>query len=350
MRKLGLIPVMALALAVPAAAKAPMVPSMGCTQPYYVKEGDNLWTLADVRWQNPELWRWLVQQNPILQEPGRFASRDGKDIVLIRPGEALYCLSEAGINIGALDMASAADAMADTASIQDESFREKFAEWLGENWWWLALLALGLFFFWWLLRELRKDPVESRPAQVAGGISSVEQATARFADRAFRQHFTILDTVGGNISGTLMVRYGDGTERPRKLDRQRAYRATVRFEDGTVENLYMLQACGNDLRYGGIARYVPGANFWFVADTVSAPKTETPAEEVADATVTEIASAEQTDKTVDDSDMIRIELQGANNDANKKAMVRITGAPVEGMVVEMTTRSFTMRWIPDQAN
>ena len=350
MRKLMCgISAMALALAAPAVAKIVtvgnlVIPISGCTQPYTVQAGDNLWMLSRLRLQNPERWHWLVQQNPLLQQPDRQYKKDGMTYVMIRPGEVLYCLQQAGINPDELNTNTNTNVERSVNLPQNNNWHgDKIAGFLENNWGWLLLLLGASFLVWLLRRELRQDPVQSRPPQVNGGISSVDAARERFADRGFRQHFTIMDMVGGYISGTMMVRYGGGTERPRTLDRQRAYRATVRHENGSIEDLYMLQACGNDLRYGGISRYLPGPNFCFEPDPVVEP---TPEPEAALGTAAEVAPTPDEVDMIDGTDAIRIELQGAGGDLGK-AMVRISGAPVEGMTVEMTPRSFTMRWVPD---
>ncbi len=133
---------------------------------------------------------------------------------------------------------------------------------------------------------LNRDPAITRPAMVPGGVTAttapvaIQQMAARIAGHGLAatsatvyQAFNILEQVAGRIWGVMNVRYADGREIPRRLNGDRAYRARVRFADGHEEVLYMLQACGNDLRVGGISRYLPGPEFRFEAD----PAVVTPA-------------------------------------------------------------------------
>jgi len=338
-----LIPALALALAVPAVGQVvPTVPSLGCTQPYYVQEGDNLWTLAEVRWRNPELWRWLVQQNPLLQEPGRFIERDGREIILIRPGETLYCLEEAGINIGSSNVAPSTPVGQDT----HPSIWEEFTNWLGENWWWLLLLLLGGGFLLWLLRELAKDPVRSRAPQVTGGVSD-QTVRDQFERRGTERNFTLVpgSIVRGRGYGRMMVSYYGGAERPRTLNGEPIYRATARYHDGREEDIYMLQGCGNDVTSGGAA-YRLLSNFRFVEGEAVAESSTEPVMEAV--TVPPAAPAEP---TVDfDGELapgtIQVSVQGPRSEGDK-ASLRVSGASLDGLSIQLSDRSLTVRWLPE---
>ena len=266
---------------------------------------------------------------------------------MIRPGEALYCLDEAGVSLTSTGSANVGygKAITTTTSRPEKSFTEKLGDWLGSNWW-LLLLIIPFLLWLWLRRETRKDAAEAGPAQVRGGIDNVAEAEQRFADRGARQHFTILHTVGGEISGTMMVSYANGTRRPRTLDRQRAYRATVRHENGQVEDLYMLQACGNDLRYGGISRYLPGPDFRFVEDVPVAATEQSPiTEEVAPAAVPTAEEVTPPVALAEAGAELKIELKPAENPGDT-AMVRVTGAPTSDMVLIVSEDSFTLRFHP----
>lgn len=247
------------------------------TDQYVVSEGDTLWDLAEVYQGNPLLWQRLVDRNPFLKQPGRVVERGGKIYVLIRPGEILEGLQELGI-------------MPPTPIPINEVLPqpvtvEKVPDWV---WWLLALLILIILVgnLWYLVqRMLTTDPVSSRPAMVQGGvneanaITAMQQVAARAAghnpgisrDPSTYQQFTVIRQTAGRIWGNMTVRYADNRSVPRRLNGDRAYQAEVLFPDGRTETLYMLQGCGNDLRYGGISRYLPGPEFRFEADPAVQP-------------------------------------------------------------------------------
>ncbi|MBX9691513.1 MAG: hypothetical protein K2Z81_03950, partial [Cyanobacteria bacterium] len=146
----------------------------------------------------------------------------------------------------------------------------------------LVMLIFLILWGIWKTWQSGRDPVSSGPAIVPGGVAP-ENAPARFQEMGARintsrtgsglsaQNFQIISSQVGRMWGVLDVRYANGQEQPRRLNGERAYRAEVRFPDGKTETLYMLQGCGNDLRYDGINRYLPGPDFRFEADPVVEP-------------------------------------------------------------------------------
>lgn len=343
MRKLIGTAVMALAVATTASATPvvaqprPIIPVLGCTSEYVVKKGDNLWDLAALKLNNSYLWEFLVEQNPVLQEPGRYVRSGGKDIVLIYEGEKLFCLEDVGVNLAPVEVL--APGPLQTPLPAPPAVPEKtFIDFLGDWWWVLALTALGIL-AWLIYRESRKDPVNSGPPQVNGGVQNLEAARTRFESQSHQQHFTVLNVVPGTIYGTMMVRYGDGTERPRALNGERAYQATIRRADGQVDNIFMLQACGNDLRFGGVARYIPGPDFRFQPDTAEAPSpVATPAAETSSVADTSMPAALSKPE-------LKIELKPAEREG-EASMIRVKGAPTENMVVTVSEDEFTLRFYP----
>ncbi|MEK7117112.1 MAG: hypothetical protein AAB837_03025 [Patescibacteria group bacterium] len=251
---------------------------------YVVQKGDTLWVLEGEYNGNPTQWRRIVQLNPFLQEPGRiFQDQQGRTIALISPGQKLVGLQALGI----------IPTQVSTSQLQLPQPEAKVYHvpttpaWV----WWPLVLAVAILIVAWLIyRMLTRDPVNSRPAMVQGGVNTPEAATVGFQQMAARaaglgqhstdptyyQRFTVLSQVAGRIWGVLNVRYADGREVPRRLSGDRAYQARVRFDNGREEDLYMLQGCGNDLRYGGISRYLPGPEFRFEADPVVATPAPTP--------------------------------------------------------------------------
>lgn len=342
MKKFMLMTAAALAFAVPATAQVPSIPSLGCTQPYYVKEGDNLWTLAAVRWQNPELWRWLVQQNPILQEPGRIVNRGGREIVLIRPDEALYCLEEAGINIGSTSAVTPTVPVV----VQPVTSDWKFSNWLGENWGWLLLL-LGIGAVVWFLRELSKDPVRSGAPQVTGGVND-QTVRDQLQRRGSQQDFTLIpgSIARGRGYGRMMVSYFGGREHLRTLRGETIYRARALFNDGREEDIYTLQGCGNDVTYGG-ALYRTFNNFRFEpeAEGVGEPVVA-PTPEPVEALTASAPSADGDDEEVPVGTII-VKIDGPRA-AGDKALLQVDGASLDGLRVEISGRRLKVRWDPDE--
>lgn len=341
-----------LAVSVPLAAQAN--PDGTASAPYVVKQGENLWMLAGAKMGDPFLWEKIYQMNPFLREPGRRYVRNGMVYVLVRPGEKLYGLEKLGIvpsfaDLNSLNLIVAGQVVE----------REIVPDWF---WWVLAILAALAIIAWLIYRMLKRDAATARPAMVRGGVTR-ETAEAPFQRQAARlyenrtgqlaehQSFQIVpgSLTPGRIWGVLNVRYADKREVPRRLNGDRAYRASVRFPSGTTEELYMLQACGNDLRYGGISRYLPGPEFRFEEDTQQAPSTEqttqraaepetAPAAEQAPAPVAEqpeaprvmaAAAGAGTASVANAAQPGAWTLEYKPEEAGKDTMVRITGVDVD---------------------
>jgi hypothetical protein len=245
---------------------------------YVVQKGDNLWKLAGAHLDSALLWEQIYKDNPFLQESGRRFQKEGIVYVMIRPGEKLVGLEKLGI-------------MATVTPIEQLRLPQPEAKvyqvpttpvWV---WWPLGLALLLAIAAYLIYRMLTRDPATARPAIVRGGVTEAYAQTAmqQVAARAngstlsasqtagVYQNFTVLRQTAGRIWGVMNVRYADGRSVPRQLHGERAYKALVRFPNGTEETLYILQACGNDLRYGGISRYLPGPDFRFEADPAAVP-------------------------------------------------------------------------------
>ena len=362
MRQLMLIPTMALALAAPAVAKTitvpitvgnPVIPSTGCMQPYTVKQGDNLWALSDWRLHNPRLWSWLVQQNPMLQEPGRQYNKNGTTYVMIRPGEMLYCLEEAGITLSTTpDVTSN---VASTLDGKDQGSNSVTAKWtLGDeiasflegNWGWLLLL-LGTGLLVWFLRELDKDPVRSGPPQVTGGVSD-DTIRDQLQRRGSQQNFTLIpgSITRGRGYGRMMVSYHGGAEHLRVLSGETIYRARALRHDGQEVDVYTLQGCGNDVNQ--LQRFRLFNNFRFVGDeTVAEPAPEPVAEEVvAPQSTTSEPPADFKGELAPGT--IHGSVQGPRTPGDT-ATLRIRGASLNGLTFTLSKDDLTVRWVPDEA-
>jgi hypothetical protein len=242
---------------------------------YTVQNGDNLWKLAGSHLDSPLFWEQIYRDNPFLQEPGRRFQKDGIVYVMVRPGEKLVGLEKLGIIADITPIDKLQLAKPDPVAYRVPTT----PAWV---WWPLGLALLALIVAYLIYRMLTRDPATAGPAMVPGGINQ-ENAATRIQAMAARQNeartgitvpaqqFTILRQTAGRIWGVMNVRYAGGRSIPRQLHGERAYEALVRFPNGTEETLYMLQACGNDLRYGGISRYLPGPDFRFEADPAPVP-------------------------------------------------------------------------------
>ena len=225
---------------------------------YTVQEGDNLWNLAGQKLDDPTVWGQIMDMYPFLKDEKRIIRKDADHVVVIlRPGEQLRGLEKLGIIPAPAPAPVAAPAPIPTNPVATSGF-----PWL---YLFLALLVLAAMVYGWL----RRNPVTAGPAMVPGGVrddTAREHLLAQANRRFPSQSFTIVRTTRGRLNGLMTVRYSDGTERQRILRNDVGYQALVRFPDGREETLYMLQGCGNDLRYSGIARYIPGAGFSFTPD------------------------------------------------------------------------------------
>lgn len=253
------------------------MPVLAAESLYTVKEGDALWTLSEQKLDNPSLWGQIVRKNAFLQEPGRVFERGDKTIVLLHPGEQLAGLEELGLLPKTESFATLGLSQPAPTTVVKEAM---------PMWGWsvlgllalLAAIAIGLYL---ITRMLHRDPVTSRPPVVDGGVNpqtagpvfqrrAAEEYTAETGRSATPQDFTILEQVAGRGWGTLLVSYGDGTTRPRELDGEAVYKTRIRRPDGTVEEMMMLERCGNPLRSGRILNWLPGDRFRFEPDHTAA--------------------------------------------------------------------------------
>jgi len=238
---------------------------------YVVQEGDVLYTLEGEYSGRPWQWSRLVEMNPFLKDSGRtWIDGKGRTIVLIRPGEELRGLGELGIIPQPLPLEQLKTAVPASVakSLPNES---NSCPWL----WWLLVLAAATAFVIFII-SVKRNPATAGPAVISGGVSD-ETVTRVFRDNCARQggeHIEIRDVVRGRLYGAVRIRYGDNRSRLMVLWGNMGYRALVRRNNGTWNEEYMLQACGNDLRLSG-ARYIPGLGFRFVPETVVEGPVET---------------------------------------------------------------------------
>lgn len=335
---------------------------------YTVQPGDNLWWLSGVKLGDPTQWRQVVESNPFLNEAGRQFERDGKFIVLIRPGEQLEGLEELGILPSPLPITELNPTTTTTLPVAASGDRSS------SLWWLLLLVPVLLGFLYSAWRRSLRNPATSGPAMVRGGVTD-DDASSTIRNQAIRMHhavtgvtvlgqsFRIISLTHGHLFGAMRVRYADGRERTKLMTGDTGYRALVEFPGGRREELYMLQACGNDLRFSGVSRYVPGMGFRFVpAEEVLAepptprsvpqPTTEPvvtpPAEVVPVASepvvvAPESVPAAQSTVSSEEDGVVRIEFKRAT-DGHSNDMLRISGIDVDEFVFTHEKSAMTLRF------
>ncbi len=120
-----------------------------------------------------------------------------------------------------------------------------------------AIFATGIFF-----GLLRRNPATAGPAIVEGGIlpDETDAIESRFNQMAERRYGQIDPTANlnvthpirvgpieeGTLSGWGWILFRDFLRRFMHMNREPAYRARFRFPNGTEEELFFLQRCGND--------------------------------------------------------------------------------------------------------
>ncbi len=288
MRKFVLVVVLVLAAAAAAHAQT------GMTDPgYTVQQGDTLYSLAGLYRGDPVKWQEVLEENPFLQKPGRVFDRNGKVVVLIRPGEKLMGLEKLGIvpaPVPFSELKPAATPLVVEAEAKPDPFlgtnRPIAPAWV--RWLILGLLAaLGAYTLW-KLRNVFRSPGSAGEPIVPGGVrendpSAIEQRAQQIADRTYAVANPTADLtvarperVGeiehGFLNGFGRVAYATGAPQVRHLVNEPAYRARFRFPDRHEEELVFLQACGNDVRYLGI-RYL---GYTFTRERVAVPAPQPP--------------------------------------------------------------------------
>lgn len=337
-----------------------------CLDPYIVQPGDNLWRLADVMLQGGENWVKLKEQNLILKDDTRYwTDVSGRLMVHIKPLEMLCGLEVAGVNSGGFssprsdtlkDLPLAPVEAAASAVSPNRDHRGTFP-------WWVLLALAAMAFAMWLLsrwdrkldaervsRAVNTDPATAGPPMVPGGVTYVtaDQALREMAARRYgggHQDFTILERTPGLVYGTMLTSYRDNTELPFKMTGQRAYQARIRHQNGHMEVIYMLQACGNDLKFGDVTRYSPGADFRFVLDAVAeaAVQTVTEVPAVVEAPIpVPVAEVKAQQDEVMAPGTVRVEVKPADDKGPN--LVQVTGVNPVGTSFKLTPNGFEFRY------
>lgn len=346
--------------------------TFSCPNPYIVKEGDNLWSLAEVKLNDPLKWIGLAAENSILMDTTRYSTdKRGRMIILIRPGEKLCGLEEAGIDLNSFGTQGywAAGYSENYQSPQASS--EKSNPNVSEPWWelaqvvgfiiaifLLAKLLVALWEMWWQWKDKKSlvarqatqavsaDPVTAGPPMVSGGVTeaNADQALRAVASRHFggtEQDFTVLESTLGRVYGTMLVSYRNNTERAWVMAGQHAYQARVRRPNGHVEVVYMLQACGNDLKFGEVSGYQPGNDFRFEPET-PAPVPAPAPKPVVEAAVAIPAEPQQMSSETVPQGTVSVTIKPAGD--NRPNLVEVVGIDPTGASFEVSSNGFKLRY------
>jgi len=325
MKKIFATTAMALCLGV----ATPTLAQQAVGQPVYtVQAGDTAWGLSDKNFADGNLWREIINMNPMLMQPGRVYSKpDGTVVVLIRPGEKLVGLDRLGI----IPKIEPISELSGRRPLSDQDIA----------WGLLSLLGIGILIvlMYALFRSivLQRDPVESGPPQVRGGVTP-DTARTRFVQQGEVEGFQVNNVVSGRGSGTINVSYADGRSVPRRLDDHPVFRADITYADGRTASRYMLQACGNDLRSGHILAYLPEPKFVFVPDSERQPEPipAAPASISAEPAPTQAPSEELA------ASEVKIEVKQQDDDSPN--LVRVSGVEVNDFTITHGVNSMTIRY------
>lgn len=379
-----------------------LLASVSFAQQYTVSPGDTGWELARQYYRDATMWQRIVDMNPFLQQEGRVFEKEGRIILLLKPGEQLVGLEKLGVAPPKAMPISQLGLPQPPARVVEVPI-STMPSWVG------LLLAALLFAVviatvaLWVKREsrLRKEaadrerqedeqlkealnrqeiqrrherelnlnPITSGPAMVPGGIHANEperlqsffsaQATARYAERnpGIDRNTIRVEQIGpiesGTINGEGEVGYLGGDWRPRRINPPgiNAYQGRFRFPDGTEEVLQTLMGCMNPVRsgYGEVMR-----GFTFTPREIVVPPSEPGTTIVADPQpeTTNVApispAAVLTSEVAQAEDgLVRIEVRQANSD--QPAMIRMSGVDDNAdMTVEVGRGNFLIRFRPRQ--
>lgn len=232
-----------------------------------VQKGGTVYDLSSYYYGDGENWRWVVLNNPFLQEKGRV----WKDTI----SKKWYCKIYPGEELSfpkiPIEIEKGHTATPPPVSSKDEvDFLQGFAA--------MLLAILFIIFLGYLISKYQKnkmsmDPITAGPPQVPGGINdkSVED---RYRDYAYHKHpqkeIEVTDIKKGLLFGPAVVHYGDNSTKNLDLQGTPAYSGEISEVGGEKETIYFLQGCGNDARAGN---FMTGNELRFIPDQII-PNTE----------------------------------------------------------------------------
>ncbi len=284
---------------------------------YKVQKGDTLWDLSGKHLGSSLKWEQIYQANPELHKPGRRFQKNGKTIVILKPGELLNGVTPV-VSVTPVEVQPSVVPAPPVVStvVQQPLTKTVYVEMV--PWWLWTVLALALLLIvllvYWINRSERRfdglteeyqsknrdlerseevvriqrtqlnilaDPVTSGPAFVPEGVVSTtagqhfQKMAARQWDRKTNRgpidptRIKVRDVTAGHGWGRMSVSYADGRDEERILTGQRIYQGVVKFPNRKEEKLHMLES-GNDVRHM-VNRNHPSENFIFVPDDMLVP-------------------------------------------------------------------------------
>lgn len=339
----------------------------GC---HIAQKGDSFWRIAD-RELTADQWKVLWAKNPTTPngKPRRFFKNplNGFSYVQLDVGEEICGLKEIGNPVVATPAELAQMGLLKTVT----ETKEVVPNWF---WWTLALIVmLALIGSWWNWM-MNRPGATSGPAFVPGGVAATgvsQEETfrthaVRAADRAGlmieRSNVRVSDVRPGRIWGVLSTLYNNGADQIHRYHGDRAYEAMVTYNNGNSVRMYMLDACGNPLIYGGVARYIPGPDFRFEADSVPAPD-PTPVPPPAAMQVVPTSEPDPTPTINQSGEFIRhadappqnghadlLKISFRPEEGGKDSLVQAEGVDVERFTFEKNGNSITFRFREAKTN
>ncbi len=219
-----------------------------------VESGYTAYDISSYYYGDGESWRWIVLNNPFLQEKGRVwqVATSKKWYCRILPGEKLYLPSIP-------NLPQVVESKKDTVSVIPTLAPENVS--MGKyskivNWVIFSWLIIGMIYILLLLFKQRKrdvDPISAGPPQVLGGIND-EQVFGRYKNYAHHRfpnakNIVVKNIRKGTLSGPAIVHYGDSTTKKINLRNIPGYAGEI-LVDNKEYTVYFLQGCGNDARAG----------------------------------------------------------------------------------------------------
>lgn len=352
--------------------------TLSATQ-YTVLPGDTGWELAREYYRDATKWQKVVDANPFLKTPGRVFEKNGRIILILKPGERLEGLEWMGMKAPIAVSIAELGLMAPSPKIVEVS--SPIWPWLLGALAFIALIAGASALAKYNARrfqaealaaeqedrrrdaearlerkqrlererelELSSDPVTSGTPFVPGGIPATDperlrnfftaQAVESYANRTGNDPMRVQVEQIGPIESGLM--YGDEGEvgyldargfRPRRIPEPgiAAYQGRFRFPDGTEQLLQCLVGCMNPTRgySGDVYRgytFVPTGIVVPAPEPVVVTTPEPPA--VMTTGVTEVMPVNENDESelLVEEGVVRIEFRPATDD--KPMMILMTG-------------------------
>lgn len=303
---------LALALVAPFTTSAQPAESQPVNRPsnltkHVVADGETLSGQAgNNKLQNEANWRQLLAWNPTVGDPGRFKVlingqkkpvgfeeamtylREAPIFFYWKKPQEFWGLQELGFQIS--NNQTPATATVHTSEVIESVIIPNPQPTSNFNWLWVLLIWLAIAAFavyalrrwgWpWYVKNHRMNPTTAGVPQIRGGVQPEQAAdvflrreVATYSGTGGIESFRIIRVDDGTGHGALEVFYGDGKSSIRMLKGERMYRALVELPDGRREERYMMQACGNDIRFTGLS-YKGGTEFEFrTVRAIPAPET-----------------------------------------------------------------------------